>query len=225
MSSSDEEKNYFEEKFEKTIEDVFGKDRWKDEELLNKYKKVIEQREENLKNGKKAEDGCGKYGDDPTTIELMLYIRKLMREEKLIPDVPLKFYIQSESVTIENFKNFIVHDGKNRSWLTTEYEERFPISYRSEPESHFGPHNSETESDKWDYLDDGWDYSKYLEENSLNADKEWFFEIKGKRGHNDRLGHIYYNELDHYLTFLVYAIRTNKTCDRSRHGVNIKKDL
>ena len=59
MSSSDEEKNYFEEKFEKTIEDVFGKDRWKDEELLNKYKKVIEQREENLKNGKIEEFAKG----------------------------------------------------------------------------------------------------------------------------------------------------------------------
>ena len=52
-----------------------------------------------------------------------------------------------------------------------------------------------------------------------------FFEFKDRFGHKVRLSHIYYNELDHYLTYLVYAIRTNKTCDRSKKGVNIKKDL
>lgn len=207
-----------ERKFKETIEIVFGKDSWKDKELLNKYNKVIEKRDEILNNGK-AEDGYGEYGGNPTTIELMLYVRKLMREKKLNPDVPLKFYIQSESVTIENFKNFIVHDGKNRSWLTTEYEKRFRESYDSEPESHFGPHNLEPESKKWAYLDDGWDYSKYLEENSLNADIEWLFEIE------DKLGHVYYNELDHYLTYLVGAILRGIPCDKSKGGVHIKGDL
>ncbi|WP_314007477.1 hypothetical protein [Lancefieldella parvula] len=213
MSSSDEEKKPIDDKFEKTIEIVFGEDILKDKELLDRYENVIEKREENLKNGK-AEDGCGKYGDDSTTIELMLYIRKLMREEKLIPSVPLENYIQSQPLTIENLKNFVVLDGKTRSWLTARYKKEYPISYGSEPESH-----------SWDYFDDGWDYSKYLEENSLNADKEWFFEFEDKHGHKDRLGHIYYNELDHYLTYLVYALRTNKKCDRSKKGVNIKKDL
>lgn len=209
-----------ERKFKETIKIVFRDDNWEDiwKGIEPLYNKVLEKREENLKNGKKAEDGCGEYGDDPTTIELMLYIRKLMREKKLIPDVPLKFYIQSESVTKENFKNFIVLDGKNRSWLTTEYEKRFPISYDSEPESHFRHHKSEPESYKWAYFDDEWDYSKYQNEISFDADIEWLFEFK------DRLYHIYYNELDHYLTHLVGVIRKN-TSDRSRHGVNIKKDL
>ena len=201
-----------EKKFKETVEDVFRKDIWEDEELLNKYKKVIEKREKN-------KDDCGKYGDDPTTIELMLYIRKLMREKKLIPDVPLEICIQSKAVTEENFKKFIVHDGKTRSWLTTEYEERFHTSYESEPESHFGPHNSKPESDKWDYLDDGWDYSEYLKEDSSKADIEWIIKFGNK------FSHIYYNELDHYLTFLVGAIRRNITSDRSRQGVNIKEDL
>lgn len=207
-----------EKKFKETIEIVFGPDSWKDKELLNKYNKVIKKRDEILNNGK-AEDGYGGYGGNPTTIELMLYVRKLMREKKLIPDVPLKFYIQSESVTIENFKNFIVHDGKNRSWLTKEYEKRFDESYKSEPESHFGPHNLEPESQKWDYLDDGWDYSKYQKENSLDADIEWLFESK------DGLYHLYYNELDHYLTYLVGAILRGKSCDGIKQGKNIKEDL
>lgn len=196
-----------ERKFKETIEIVFGKDSWKDKELLNKYNKVIEKRDEILNNGK-AEDGYGEYGGNPTTIELMLYVRKLMREKKLIPDVPLKFYIQSESVTIENFKNFIVHDGKNRSWLTTEYEKRFRESYDSEPESH-----------STEYFENGWDYSKYQKENSLDVDIEWLFEYKGK------LDHIYYNELDHYLTYLVGAILRGKSRDGSTDGVHIKGDL
>ena len=205
MSSSDEEKKPIENKFIETIEKVFEEDRWDDiKTLLNKVRE---------KRGK-AEDGCGKYGDDSTTIELMLYIRKLMREEKLIPSVPLENYIQSQPLTIENLKKFVVLDGKTRSWLTARYKKEYPISYDSEPESH-----------SWDYFDDGWDYSKYLEENSLNADTEWFFEFKDRFDHKVRLSHIYYNELDHYLTYLVYAIRTNKICDRSKKGVNIKKDL
>lgn len=197
-----------EEIFEKTIKKVFGKKIWDEEKFKRLYDNVIKKREENLKNGKKAEDGCGRYGDDPTTIELMLYIRKLMREKKLIPDVPLKICIQSESLTMDNLKKFVVLDGKTRSWLTTEYKERFPISYYSEPESHI-----------WDYFENGWDYSKYQKENSLDADIEWLFEYKGK------LDHFYYNELDHYLTYLVYVIRTNKPSDRIGQGKNIKEDL
>ena len=38
-----------EKKFKETVEDVFRKDIWEDKELLNKYNKVIEKREENLK--------------------------------------------------------------------------------------------------------------------------------------------------------------------------------
>ena len=206
MASSVEES--VEEIFEKTIKKVFGKKIWDEEKFKRLYDNVIKKREENLKNGKKAEDGCGRYGDDPTTIELMLYIRKLMREEKLIPDVSLKICIQSESLTIDNLKKFVVLDSKTRSWLTTEYKERFPISYYSEPESHI-----------FDYGDDGWDYSEYQKENSLDADIEWIIKIKNK------FSHIYYNELDHYLTYLVGAIRRGIPYDKSGQGDHIKEDL
>jgi len=199
MSSSDEEKKPIENKFIETIEKVFEEDRWDDiKTLLNK---VREKRE-------KAEDGCGKYGDDSTTIELMLYIRKLMREEKLIPSVPLENYIQSQPLTIENLKKFVVLDGKTRSWLTARYKKEYPISYDSEPESH-----------SWDYFDDGWDYSEYLEKNPSKADIEWFFKL------NKKISHLYYNELDHYLTYLVGAIRRGKSCDGIKQGKNIKEDL
>ena len=210
-----------EEKFKETIIKVFGKKIWDEEKFKGLYDNVIKKRDEILNNGK-AEDGCGEYGDNPTTIELMLYVRKLMREEKLIPDVPLKFYIQSEPVTIKetinNFNNFIENDGKNTSWLTKEYKKRFPKSYGSEPESHLS-----------EYDIDGWDYSEYQKRNPLDADIEWLFKYRAK------IGHIYYNELDHYLTYLVGAIlvgakrryktKKNNTPDKSRWGVHIKEDL
>ncbi len=210
-------KESVEEIFEKTIKKVFGKKIWDEEKFKGLYDNVIKKRNEILNNGK-AEDGCGEFGDNPTTIELMLYVRKLMREEKLIPDVSLKICIQSESLTIDNLKKFVVLDSKTRSWLTTEYKERFPISYYSEPESHI-----------WDYRYDGWDYSEYQKENSLDADIEWIIKIKNK------FSHIYYNELDHYLTYLVGAIlvgaksryktKRDYTPDRIRQGDHIKEDL
>lgn len=192
-----------ENKFKETIAKAFKDDNWEDiwKGIEPLYNKVLEKREEN-------KDDCGKYGDDSTTIKLMLYVRKLMREEKLIPDVSLKICIQSESLTIDNLKKFVVLDSKTRSWLTTEYKERFPISYYSEPESHI-----------FDYGDDGWDYSEYQKENSLDADIEWIIKIKNK------FSHIYYNELDHYLTYLVGAIRRGIPYDKSGQGDHIKEDL
>ena len=202
-----------ENKFKETIAKAFKDDNWEDiwKGIEPLYNKVLEKREEN-------KDDCGKYGDDSTTIELMLYVRKLMREEKLIPDVPLKFYIQSEPVTIKetikNFNNFIENDGKNKSWLTKEYKKRFPKSYGSEPESHLS-----------EYDIDGWDYSEYQKRNPLDADIEWLFKYRAK------IGHIYYNELDHYLTYLAGAILENainkkkNASDGSHNGVHIKGDL
>lgn len=138
----------------------------------------------------------------------MLYIRKLMREEKLIPDVPLEICIQSKFLRIDNLKKFFKCDVKTIDWLTEEYEKRFPESYKSEPESHMR-----------EYLVDGWDYSEYLKKNPSKTDIEWFIKL------NKKVYHLYYNELDHYLTYLVGAIRRGKSCDGIKQGKNIKKDL
>ena len=67
---------------------------------------------------------------------------------------------------------------------------------------------------------DGWKYFEYLNQNNQNYDYdiEWF--CVGK----NVVGHIYYNELDHYLTYLLGAIRRGNP-ERIRQGENIKKDL
>ncbi|WP_195215664.1 hypothetical protein [Streptococcus oralis] len=185
--------------FEGYIEKIFGKDCLKEIEPL--YKKVIENRDNNVK--------CGKYGDDPATIELILYLRHKMRENKLISSEPISNYLKAIPITIENFKKFLEKDGKERSWLTKEYRNRFPCSYESEPESHKKP-----------YTDDGWNYFEYLNQNNQNYDYdiEWFYVEK------NIVGHIYYNELDHYLTYLLGALRRGKP-DSIRQGKNIQKDL
>ena len=185
--------------FEGYIEKIFGKDCLKEIEPL--YKKVIENRDNNVK--------CGTYGDDPATIELILYLRHKMRENKLISCEPISNYLKAIPITIENFKKFLEKDGKERSWLTKEYRNRFPCSYESEPESHKKP-----------YTDDGWNYFEYLNQNNQNYDYdiEWFYVEK------NIVGHIYYNELDHYLTYLLGALRRGKP-DSIRQGKNIQKDL
>ena len=186
--------------FEGYIETIFGKDCLKDIEPL--YKKVIENRDNNVK--------CGTYGDDPATIELILYLRHKMRENKLISSEPISNYLKAIPITIENFKKFLENDGKVRSWLTEEYKKRFPYSYESEPKSHID-----------DYKEDGWNYLEYLNQNNqnYNYDIEWFYVEKNV------VGHIYYNELDHYLTYLLRSIRLDKENDRIQQGKNIKEDL
>ncbi len=190
--------------FEGYIEKIFGKDCLKEIEAL--YKKVIENRDNTVK--------CGKYGDDPATIELILYLRHKMRENKLISSEPISNYLKSIPKTMTDyeklFKNFLENDGKNKSWLTEEYKKRFPYSYESEPESHID-----------DYMFDGWKYFEYLNQNNQNYDYdiEWF--CVGK----NVVGHIYYNELDHYLTYLLGSIRLDKENDCIKKGKNIKEDL
>lgn len=190
--------------FEGYIEKIFGKDCLKEIEPL--YKKVIENRDNNVK--------CGEYGDDSATIELILYLRHKMRENKLISSEPISNYLKAIPKTKEDckelFKNFLENDGKDRSWLTEEYKKRFPCSYESEPESHKKP-----------YTDDGWNYFEYLNQNNQNYDYdiEWFYVEKNV------VGHIYYNELDHYLTYLLGSIRLDKENDCIKKGKNIKEDL
>jgi len=192
------------EEFEKTIERVFGKNCLKEIEPL--YKKVIENRDNNVK--------CGRYGDDPATIELILYLRHKMRENKLISSEPISNYLKAIPKTMKDyeelFKNLLENDGKDRSWLTEEYKKRFPYSYESEPESHID-----------DYMFDGWKYFEYLNQNNQNYDYdiEWF--CVGK----NVVGHIYYIELDHYLTYLLGAIRRGISDVCISQGKNIEEDL
>ena len=194
MENKDEKK--VEKVFKGYIEKIFGKDCLKEIEQL--YKKVIENRDNNVK--------FGEFGDDPATIELILYLRKIMRQKKLVPTEKL---LKGKSLTYDNYLEFIENDGKVRSWLTEEYKKRFPYSYESEPKSHID-----------DYKEDGWNYLEYLNQNNQNYDYdiEWFYVEKNE------VGHIYYNELDHYLTYLLGAIRRGMP-EKIKQGKNIKKDL
>ena len=138
---------------------------------------------------------CGTFGDDQATIPISNYLKAMPKTKKDYEKL---------------FENYLENDGKDRSWLTEEYKKRFPYSYESEPESHIN-----------DYMDDGWKYFEYLNQNNQNYDSdiEWFYVEENE------VGHIYYNELDHYLTYLLGAIRRGKKNDRIQQGKNIKIDL
>ena len=176
------------EAFENTIRSVFSDEIWEGENLQKKYKKVL-----------KGNGDCGKFGDDSSTIDLMLYIRNLMRINNLVPN------LRMDNTNIEEFINKKIREKDN--WLTKEYKESFPKSYNSEPNSHLNG----------DYDVDGWNY-----ENAgiIDWGIEWIGDYKGYKN-----THYYYNELDHYLTYLVGAIRRGKLNDCIHQGHMIKKDI
>ena len=60
-----------------------------------------------------------------------------------------------------------------------------------------------------------------MNQNNQNYDYdiEWFYVGK------NLVGHIYYNELDHYLTYLLGAIRRGIPDVRISQGKNIEEDL
>ena len=170
------------EAFEMTVRRVFGDGTWGEIEGL--YQAVLENQ------GKP----CGQFGDDACTKELMLFLRKRMRELDLAP---------KQSVWLDKPDHFF--EEKDR-WLTPEYRRRFPISSKSEPEVRLNR----------EYDVDGWDYQSM----DVDRDAEWIAEHR-KYG----LTHYYYHQLDHYLTYLVGAIRRGIEHDGIKKGAIIKKDL
>jgi len=176
-----------EDAFEFTIKHVFGEEVLGSEDLRKRYTKI-----------QGSKETYGKYGDD-AAIDLMLYLRKLMRDRNLVPNIRMD----------ENMEEFINKNIRGKdNWLTEEYKNRFPQSYDSEPDSHFDG----------DYDVDGWNY-----ENADITDREteWIGDYKKYKN-----THYYYNQLDHYLTYLVDRIRSGKTKNDSiRKGHIIKKDI
>ena len=135
------------------------------------------------------------YGCDKSTIELMLFIRRKLMDKELVPKTDIG------SATLNNkLKN--IDKGK---WMTAKYKKMFNIA----DEEITSRLNDE-------YNVDGWNYAGI--ENLDNND--WI--IKTRRG---KLTHLYYNQLDHYLTYLVGRIKVGQKKDCIRKGCNIKSAL
>lgn len=127
-----------------------------------------------------------KYGGDSLSIALMLPIRAAMREKGLAP---------AELPNFSNLERFY----ESRTELlkqTSEFQRTFPKTWEFD---------CVIKCPNRGYTDDGWDYEneevkKMSEE---EQEKEWII----RDSKSGKLKHYYYNELDHYLTYLVGAIR------------------
>lgn len=134
--------------------------------------------------------GKGEYnefGGDSLSIALMLPIRAAMRQKGLAP------------VELPNFSN-LERFYESRTELlkqTLQFQCTFPKTWEFD---------CEIKCPNRGYAVDGWDYEneeaiEFMSEEGKAS--EWIFRdsVSGK------LTHYYYNELDHYLTYLVGAIR------------------
>lgn len=126
-------------------------------------------------------------GCDESVINLMFELRKNMREMGLAPKCGLQ---ENEWKNLELFY-------KKRTELLSKthlFKNKLENTYRFE--SDIMPINKH-------YTDDGWNYG-----NEYEYDKtEWIFPVgRGKQKYT----HYYYNELDHYLSYLVGKIRSEK---------------
>ena len=131
------------------------------------------------------------YGGDAPAIALMLAIREKMREKGLAPREKMEL---DKKDTLERLL-------RRRTELLRKNEtfrELFGKTWKYDLEI-MNPNDG--------YEFDGWDYQGI----DLKPE-EWVVKL-GRR----KPSHLYYNELDHYLSYLVGAIRQNhEASDRSR---------
>lgn len=154
------------EEFVRVIKYLFGEELAEGEEFKEKYKKVL------CKN-----KTTGRYGDCDSVKQLMLYIRKKMRESGYAPNCPLPetFNVDDE----KQYKEIVIEGMENQS----KFKEAFPETYKKEKSLN-----------KLEYQTDGWNYKgiDYQIE-------DWIYKKRGDY-------HCYYNQLDHYLSHLASII-------------------
>ena len=131
------------------------------------------------------------YGGDAPAIALMRVIREKMREKGLAPKAEIKL---DKKDTLENLLRTRTELlDKNKT-----FQQLFGKTWKYDVEI-MNPND--------DYDFDGWNY-----QGIALKPEEWVVKL-GKR----KPSHLYYNELDHYLTYLVGAIRQNReAADSSR---------
>lgn len=189
MANSLEE---FSNDFKETINVIFneteGSEWYKD--FLCKLKKLTE------KDDKKV----GYYGCSIGTIELMLFIRKRMRDEGLAPDIALENNSFKKRDRLHYIKRYCPKFC-NLFPRTCECEEKYDLNYKV---------------DGWNYTDIKYsceDWIKILpveQKDKDNSVKEY-------------LTHLYYNELDHYLTNCVSKLKNE--CVKNENSSDYKEGI
>lgn len=154
--------------------------------------------------------GNEKYGCSKCSMELMLFIRKKMRDVGLAPsDIKLGEYIYKKG-TKEHY-DLIMRSMKE----SKRFIELFPNTYECDLNKiiAYKKKKNEREIVQYDigYADDGWNYEIIKHELSVY---DW---IQGNT-------HLYYNELDHFLTHYVGNIKRGIGFSAREEGLKIIKE-
>ena len=175
--------------FKETIKVIFNETECSEwyKEFEKKFNKIKDDDDEII----------GKYGCSIGAMELMLFIRKRMRDEGLAPSIILENN-ELEKNSKEHY-NFIINSIENYS---RKFIERFPCTYNTD----IHKKRACIIKEKYDvsynliYDYDGWNYENLINQNpekiKLNSE-DWITKER----------HLYYNELDHYLTYYVGLIK------------------
>ena len=171
-NSSEEFSNDFKETIKVIFNETEGSEWYKD--FLCKLKKLTE------KDDKKV----GYYGCSIGTIELMLFIRKRMRDEGLAPDIALENNSFKKRDRLHYIKKYC-----------PKFCNLFPRTCECE----------ENHKKLLNYYEDGWNYTdiRYSCEDWIKI-----LPVKQKdKTEKEYLTHLYYNELDHYLSNCVSRLK------------------
>ena len=133
----------------------------------------------------------GKYGDCDSLRNLLILIRREMVRLEFAPKkgIPRRF-----NDGIEKGKEHTeILIGENED---TKYSQMFRKAYMQECENANGK-----EPEYWSYSDDGLDYSKHRELNNKNC-----IQIKDNDWITNNNKHYYYNQYDHWISYMAGAI-------------------
>lgn len=167
----------FDEDFKETIKVIFN------ENEVSEWYKEFEKKFNKIKD--EDDEIIGKYGCSIGTMELMLFIRKRMRDEGLAPLVSL------DGVSLRGKKhdeNIIKYMENNSPYFMKIFKDAYEDNVKR---------------NKLKYSIDDWNYNEIKYSNV-----DWMKMKICKKG--NYITHYYYNELDHYLTYYVYLIKVGK---------------
>ena len=149
----------------------------------------------------------GKYGCSIGTMELMLFIRKRMRDEELAPSIILENNkLKRDS---KEHYNFIINSIEEYS---PKFIEKFPYTYNTDihkkrawfmKEKYDVSYNLSYDYDEWNY------------ENLINQNPEKI-KFNSEDWITTNKQQLYYNELAHYLTYYVGLIKQQATVMRDK---------
>lgn len=199
MANSLEE---FSNDFKETIKVIFNETEGSEwyKEFEEKFDKIT----------KEDDKIIGDYGCSIGTMELMLFIRKRMRDEGLAPIISL---ISDISIKGKKHYNYIIDCMRNCS---PQFIDKFPETYNIDIKKRkCSKKGKEIANYNLSYDVDGWNYTN-IQYNCEDWMKYMSVQQQHQKPAKKYVTHFYYNELDHYLTYYVGLIKQQEIVIRGK---------